>query len=216
MSVVILDYGSGNVHSAQKALERAAAGLDRSLSIVVTDDPEQVRAASHLVLPGVGAFADCKRGLIQRTGLIEAMEEAVLKKGRPFLGICVGMQLLASRGHEHQVTEGLGWIEGDVFELENHEHAFKVPHVGWNTLEAEQPHALLRGLALGEEGMNAYFVHSYHFVPRSRDAIIATCDYGGSFAAVVGRNNIVGTQFHPEKSQTFGTLFLKNFLQWAP
>ncbi len=215
MSVAIIDYGSGNLHSAQKAFERAAREADLDMAIDVTADPERVRKASRVVLPGVGAFADCKRGLAAVPGMIEALNETVIAGGRPFLGICVGMQLMAERGLEHEITQGLGWIAGDVTLIEPADRALKIPHMGWNTLKAAREHALLDGLTLGESGLHAYFVHSYHLAARGDDVIAAT-DYGCRVTAMVGRDNYAGVQFHPEKSQTLGLKLIANFLRWRP
>lgn len=215
MSVVIIDYGSGNLHSAQKAFERAAREAGLSTSIEVTGDPERVRRADRVVLPGVGAFADCKRGLVAADGMIAALEERVIAQGAPFLGICVGMQLMAERGLEHEVTQGLGWIRGDVARIAPADPALKIPHMGWNTLSLTRDHPLFAGIATGGEGLHAYFVHSYHLAADD-DQTIARADYGGPVTAVVGRDNLVGSQFHPEKSQTLGLAFIANFLRWRP
>ena len=216
MSVAIVDYGSGNLHSAAKAFERAAheAGLDQP--IMVTDDPEVVARADRVVLPGVGAFADCRRGLNAVDGMIAALEDAVRRRGRPFFGICVGMQLLAERGREYQVTEGLGWIAGEVDRIVPKDRGLKIPHMGWNTLNVARTHPLLGGLALGPQGLHAYFVHSYQLKPADRADLVADADYGGAVTAIVARDNIVGTQFHPEKSQRLGLALIANFLQWKP
>lgn len=215
MSVCVVDYGSGNLHSASKALERAARG-STGAPIVLTSDPEAVRRADRIVLPGVGAFADCRRGLEAVPGLIEAMREAVHDRGRPFLGICVGMQLLATRGLEHETCAGLDWIEGDVAAIAPADPTLKIPHMGWNTLDAARQHPLLAGIPTGPEGWHAYYVHSYGFRPAQADDIVATTDYGGAIPAIVGRGTIAGTQFHPEKSQALGLALLANFLRWAP
>ncbi len=216
MSVAIVDYGSGNLHSAAKAFERAAheAGLDQA--IVVTADPAAVARADRVVLPGVGAFADCRRGLDAVPGMVEALEEAVRRKGRPFFGICVGMQLLAERGREYEVTEGLGWIPGEVDRITPDDQTLKIPHMGWNTLNLARPHKLVDGLALGRQGRHAYFVHSYQLKPSQHADLVAEADYGGAVTAIVGRDNIVGTQFHPEKSQKLGLALIANFLRWKP
>jgi len=216
VSVAIVDYGSGNLHSAAKAFERAAheAGVDQP--IVVTQDPAAVARADRVVLPGVGAFADCRRGLDAVPGLVEALEEAVRRKGRPFFGICVGMQLLAERGREYEVTEGLGWIAGEVDRITPDDASLKIPHMGWNTLNVTRPHPLLDGLPLGPQGLHAYFVHSYQLNPSQRGDLVADADYGGAVTAIVGRDNIVGTQFHPEKSQKLGLALIANFLKWKP
>lgn len=214
MSVAIIDYGSGNLHSAQKAIERAAtqAGID----VIVTSDPDLVRRADRIVLPGVGAFADCRRGLDNVAGMVDALEECVIKGGKPFLGICVGMQLLASRGLEHGVAKGLNWIAGEVIEITSASPDLKVPHMGWNTLSAQRDHALLKNIPIGETGLHAYFVHSYHLKAKNPAHVIATTAYGGELTAVVGRDNIAGTQFHPEKSQKLGLALIANFLRWTP
>jgi imidazole glycerol-phosphate synthase subunit HisH len=216
MSVAIIDYGSGNLHSAHKALERAARESGSSAEIHLTSDPEDVRKAERVVLPGVGAFADCRRGLDAIEGMVEALGEAVIENGKPFLGICVGMQLMATRGLEHQVTEGLNWISGDVVAIEPAEKSLKIPHMGWNTLTVRRDHKLLDGIATGENGLHAYFVHSFHLKPSSAHLLVAETDHGGALTAMVGRDNLVGTQFHPEKSQTLGLALLRNFLRWSP
>jgi glutamine amidotransferase len=168
------------------------------------------------VLPGVGAFADCRRGLDAVHGMVEALNEAVIEKGKPFLGICVGMQLMGTRGLEHKVTEGLGWIPGDVVAIEPADPSLKIPHMGWNTLSIRREHELLDGIPTGENGLHAYFVHSFHLKPAASDLMIAETDYGTALTAIVGRDNLAGTQFHPEKSQTLGLALLRNFLQWRP
>jgi len=216
VSVAIIDYGSGNLHSAAKAFERAAQESGRNAAIVVTSDPHVVRHAEHIVLPGVGAFADCRRGLLAIDGMVEAMTEAVAQRGAPFLGICVGMQLLADRGLEHGVTPGLGWIGGEVVPIEPKDPALKIPHMGWNNLSPTRPHALLEGIPTVERGHHAYFVHSYHLRPSDPKDCLATTDYGDALTAMVGRDTIVGVQFHPEKSQTMGLRLIGNFLRWRP
>ncbi|WP_377808279.1 imidazole glycerol phosphate synthase subunit HisH [Azospirillum sp. A29] len=210
-TVALIDYGSGNLRSAAKAIERAAGEAEASYTVLVTSDADAVRQADRVVLPGVGAFADCKRGLSEVPGMLEALEEVVHRRGRPFLGICVGMQLMAERGREYGVTEGLGWIPGEVVKLEPSDPALKIPHMGWNELNIRHPHPVLAGLP---EGSHAYFVHSYQFKLADPDTLIASADYGGPFAAVVGRDNLVGTQFHPEKSQATGLALIANFLRW--
>jgi len=215
MTVAVVDYGSGNLHSAAKALERASRE-GKNESILVTSDPATVRRADRIVLPGVGAFADCKRGLDAVPGLVEAMTEAVRERGRPFLGICVGMQLLAERGLEHGVTKGLGWIRGEVDRIAPSDPALKIPHMGWNTLASKQKHALFDGIALGPEGLHAYFVHSYQLAPADKEDLVADAEYGGPITAAVARDNVAGTQFHPEKSQKLGLALLGNFLRWKP
>lgn len=216
MSVAIIDYGSGNLHSAAKAFERAARESGASQSIAVTSDPAAVRNADRVVLPGVGAFADCRRGLDGVVGMMEALDEAVRRNGRPFLGICVGMQLMADRGREYTVTDGMGWISGDVCRISPNDPALKIPHMGWNTLEAHRPHPLLDGIPLGPTGLHAYFVHSYHLWVEDPTDLVADSDYGGSITALVGRDNYAGTQFHPEKSQRLGLALIANFLKWKP
>jgi glutamine amidotransferase len=216
MSVAIVDYGSGNLRSAEKAFERAAreAGLD--LAIAVTADPAVVARAERVVLPGVGAFADCRAGLDAVPGMVEAMREAVEKRGTPFLGICVGMQLMAERGLEYVTSEGLGWIAGDVVRIEPSDPALKVPHMGWNTLDLVRDHPVFADIETGPAGLHAYFVHSYHLAARDPATVVATTDYGGPVTAVVARDNLVGTQFHPEKSQHLGLALISNFLKWRP
>jgi glutamine amidotransferase len=214
--VAIIDYGSGNLHSAAKAFERASRESEANAQIEVTSNPNIVAEADRVVLPGVGAFADCKRGLERVTGMREAMELAVHGRGRPFLGICVGMQLLATRGLEFEVTEGLNWIAGEVRAIEPNDASLKVPHMGWNTLTVLRPHALLEGIPTGPQGLHAYFVHSFHLVASDKSAVIAQTDYGGPVTAIVAKENVAGTQFHPEKSQTLGLKFLANFLSWRP
>lgn len=215
-TVAIIDYGSGNLRSAAKAFEREAGRLDHPSEIVVTADPERVRRADRVVLPGVGAFADCMAGLTAVSGMREAMEERVIAGGAPFLGICVGMQLMAARGLEKGTHRGLGWIAGDVTLLEPDDASLKVPHMGWNTMTFRQPHKLLVGLPDGEDGLHAYFVHSYHLATAEPETLVATADYGGPVTAAVGRDNLFGTQFHPEKSQTLGLALIRNFLTWRP
>ncbi|MDX2308795.1 MAG: imidazole glycerol phosphate synthase subunit HisH [Hyphomicrobium sp.] len=216
-TVAIIDYGSGNLHSAAKAFERASRESHAGLDIVVTSDPDAVRRADRVVLPGVGAFADCKRGLAAVPGMIETLEDVVHRGGRPFLGICVGMQLLATRGLEHGRTDGLGWIDGEVRAIEPKDPALKIPHMGWNTLvDDSDGHALLDGIPTGPNGLHAYFVHSYHLVAADRRVVVAETDYGGPVTAIVADGNIAGTQFHPEKSQTLGLKLIANFLAWRP
>ena len=214
--VVIIDYGSGNLHSAAKAFERAAREGASPLAVKVTSRPEEVRDAERIVLPGVGAFADCRNGLARIPGMIEALEESVRMRGKPFLGICVGLQLMAERGLEHGVTPGLGWIKGEVRAIAPSDASLKIPHMGWNTLALRRKHALLEGIPTGESGLNAYFVHSYHLVPERPDALVASTDYGGPITAFVAKDNLAGSQFHPEKSQKLGLAVIANFLKWKP
>lgn len=216
MTVAIIDYGSGNLRSAAKAFERAAREIGSAEEVVVTADPDVVRRAARVVLPGVGAFADCRAGLDAVPGMVEALEETVRRAGRPFLGICVGMQLMASRGLEKTVTMGLGWVGGDVRLITPADPSLKIPHMGWNTLDVRHEHLLLAGIPTGEGGLDAYFVHSYHLVPESEADLLATTDYGGPVTAMVARDNLVGTQFHPEKSQRLGLALIANFLRWNP
>jgi imidazole glycerol-phosphate synthase subunit HisH len=216
VSVAIVDYGSGNLHSAAKAFERAAQESGHNQPIVVTNDPAVVAGADRVVLPGVGAFADCRRGLDAVDGMVEALEEAVRRKGRPFFGICVGMQLLAERGREYEVIDGLGWVEGEVDRIAPGDPGLKIPHMGWNTLNVVRTHPLLDALTLGPQGRHAYFVHSYQLKPAQRADLVADADYGGPVTAIVARDNIFGTQFHPEKSQKFGLALIANFLKWTP
>lgn len=216
MRVAIVDYGSGNLRSAQKAFERAAREAGMNGETLVTGEPEAVRAAERIVLPGVGAFRDCKQGLEAVGGMVEVLEEEVIGHGKPFLGICVGMQLMATRGLEHGVADGLGWIDGEVRRITPADPTLKVPHMGWNSLRKIREHPLLDGIVTGEDGLHAYFVHSYALFPQDRGDLIAETDYGGPITAIVGKDNLVGTQFHPEKSQRLGLHLIANFLRWRP
>ena len=213
MTTVIIDYGSGNLHSAQKAFEQAAHAEGLATKILVTSDPDQVRKADRVVLPGVGAFADCRRGLDAVPGMIDAMRESVFQSSRPFLGICVGMQLLAERGLEYETSQGLGWIAGDTVRIEPKDPALKIPHMGWNNLMRKRAHPLLENIP---ETLHAYFVHSYYLKAKNTSDIVATTDYGGELTGLVARDTIAGTQFHPEKSQKLGLALIANFLRWAP
>ncbi len=215
-TTAIIDYGAGNLRSAAKAFERVAAERGQGDEIVVTADPDLVRRADRIMLPGVGAFADCMAGLRAVPGMIEAMDEKVIQRGTPFLGVCVGMQLLASEGREKTVTQGLGWIPGAVEKIAPADPALKIPHMGWNTIDMVRPHALLDGIPTGPDGLHAYFVHSYHLRTDNPAHLVATTNYGGAFTACVGRDNIFGTQFHPEKSQALGLKLIENFLGWTP
>jgi glutamine amidotransferase len=216
VSVAIIDYGSGNLHSAAKAFERAARSLENPERIVVTRDPDVAYRADRIVLPGVGAFADCRRGLDALDGMIDALTEAVRNKARPFFGICVGMQLMASRGKEHVTTDGFNWIEGDVEKISPRDEKLKIPHMGWNTLDLLHEHPLLERLLLGPNGRHAYFVHSYQLNAVNDTDVLARADYGGPVTAIVARDTAFGTQFHPEKSQRFGLALISNFLKWKP
>jgi glutamine amidotransferase len=212
MLTVLVDYDSGNLHSAEKAFQRMAAEVDGG-TILVSSRQEDVARADRIVLPGDGAFPACRAALGSYGGLFEAIEDAVTTRGRPFLGICVGMQMLASRGHEYRLTEGFGWIGGDVVKIEPADRSLKVPHMGWNDLVIDHAHPVLQGLTTGD---HAYFVHSYHFRVADPAHRLAFCDYGGEITAIVGRDTIIGTQFHPEKSQAAGLRLIGNFLRWTP
>ncbi|HEV2899656.1 MAG TPA: imidazole glycerol phosphate synthase subunit HisH [Pseudaminobacter sp.] len=216
MRVAIIDYGSGNLRSATKAFQRAAreAGVDAQIDL--TADAGRVRSADRIVLPGVGAYADCRAGLAAVEGMDEAIEEVAIAKGRPFLGICVGMQLMSERGLEKTVTQGFGWIAGDVKEITPNAPALKIPQIGWNTIHVKHAHPLFDGIVTGESGLHAYFVHSYHLDATDPAQILAVTDYGGPVTAAVARDNLAGTQFHPEKSQALGLALIANFLRWRP
>jgi len=213
MSTVVIDYGSGNLRSAAKAFERAARESNLDADVTVTGDAKAVSAADRIVLPGVGAFADCRRGLAAVPGLEAALKEAVIGKGRPFLGICVGMQLMATRGLEFTVTPGLGWIPGEVVAITPQDKSLKIPHMGWNELKLNGAHPLLAGI---QDGDHAYFVHSYRFAAAAAADVWASVDYGGPITAAIGRDNLFGVQFHPEKSQATGLRLITNFLRWKP
>ncbi|PTM96003.1 imidazole glycerol phosphate synthase subunit HisH [Mycoplana dimorpha] len=216
MRVAIIDYGSGNLRSATKAFERAAREAGIAAEIDLTDRPERVAAADRIVLPGVGAYADCRRGLDTVPGMVDALREAVEAGGRPFLGICVGMQLMSSRGLEKTVTQGLGWIDGDVVPMKPDNPQLKIPQIGWNTLQLKREHPLFAGIRTGDDGLHAYFVHSYHLAAAKAEDVIATVDYGGPMTTFVARDNKAGAQFHPEKSQALGLALITNFLRWKP
>ena len=216
MKVAIIDYGSGNLRSATKAFERAARESGSNAEIILTDKADIVANADRIVLPGVGAYADCKAGLAAVPGMIEALRESVEQKAKPFLGICVGMQLMSSRGLEKTVTEGLGWIAGDVVEMTPADPDLKIPQIGWNTLTLKKPHPLFDGIKTGPDGLHAYFVHSYHLAATNPDEVLAVTDYGGPVTAAVIHENKIGTQFHPEKSQKLGLALIANFLKWKP
>ena len=216
MQVAIIDYGSGNLKSATKAFERSARETGLLADIVLTSDAETVRQSDRIVLPGVGAYADCRAGLDAVPGMVEVLQEKVRDGSTPFLGICVGMQLMSSRGLEKTVTEGLGWIDGDVVEMTPSDHTLKIPQIGWNTLQARSAHPLLDSIDIGAGGLHAYFVHSYHLQAEDEASVVATTDYGMPVTAIVAKDNMVGTQFHPEKSQTLGLALIANFLKWNP
>jgi glutamine amidotransferase len=212
VTTVLIDYDSGNLHSAEKAFQRMARETGQGM-VRVSNRPEDVATASRVVLPGDGAFPACRRGLAAIDGLEEAIVEAVTKRAIPFLGICVGMQMLANEGHEYETVTGFGWVAGDVRKIAPNDPALKVPHMGWNDLVIDQPHPVLEGIATGA---HAYFVHSYHMEMRNPAHRLAHCDYGGDVTAIVGHANVIGTQFHPEKSQEAGLRLIANFLNWAP
>ena len=212
MQIAIIDYGSGNLRSAAKAFERAGRDAGLAADVLVTSDPDALRAAERIVLPGVGAFGDCRAGLDAIPGMVEALEEAVRKDAKPFFGICVGMQLMAERGLEHGVHQGLGWLEGDVVKIEPSDASLKIPHMGWNELEVVNGHPLLENMP----ATHAYFVHSYAFAASDPSVLVARVDYGGPVTAMVAKDNMVGTQFHPEKSQALGLALIGNFLKWRP
>ncbi|WP_298724509.1 imidazole glycerol phosphate synthase subunit HisH [uncultured Ferrovibrio sp.] len=213
MKLALIDYGSGNLRSAAKAIQRAAADNGLALDLMVTNRVEDVVAAERIVLPGVGAFADCYRGLAALDGMIDALNDQVIAKGKPFFGICVGMQLMASIGREHGEHKGLGWIPGAVELIQPSDASLKIPHMGWNELRILRDHPVFSGIVTGD---HAYFVHSYHMKPEDRAVVLAEADYGGPVLAALGRDNLVGTQFHPEKSQATGLRLLANFLRWKP
>lgn len=209
---VLVDYDSGNLHSAEKAFQRMAAEGNAG-TVLVSSRPEDVARADRIVLPGDGAFPACREALSRFAGLFEAIDEAVTRKARPFLGICIGMQMLATRGLEYRPTPGFGWIAGEVVRIAPADRTLKVPHMGWNDLTVDRRHPVLAGI---ETGQHAYFVHSYHFRVADPGDLLAHCDYGGPITAIVGRDTVVGTQFHPEKSQATGLRLIANFLSWSP
>jgi glutamine amidotransferase len=213
MTIAIVDYGSGNLRSAAKAFERAARESGVSERVVVTANPREVAAADRIVLPGVGAFADCRAGLYGVAGMVDTLQREVIERAKPFLGICVGMQLMATRGVEYGIHAGLDWIAGDVVRIDPGKDRLKIPHMGWNELLELKPHALLNGLKAHD---HAYFVHSFQLKTAETKTLLATTDYGGQVTAVVGRDNLAGTQFHPEKSQVTGLRLIGNFLRWKP
>jgi glutamine amidotransferase len=212
MLTVLVDYDSGNLHSAEKAFQRMASAVDGG-DILVSSRPEDVARADRVVLPGDGAFPACRRALDAHGGLFEAIEQAVRQHGRPFLGICVGMQMMATWGREYSDTAGFDWVGGDVVKIEPSDSKLKVPHMGWNDLIIDRQHPVLEGIATGD---HAYFVHSYHFRVADPAHLLAHCDYAGPITAIIGTENMVGTQFHPEKSQAAGLRLIGNFLKWRP
>jgi imidazole glycerol-phosphate synthase subunit HisH len=213
MTVAIVDYGSGNLRSAAKAFERAARESGTHERVIVTASPADVAAADRIVLPGVGAFADCRAGLYGVPGMVDTLQREVIERGKPFLGICVGMQLMATRGVEYGIHAGLDWIAGDVVRIEPKDKTLKIPHMGWNELLELKPHPLLEGIQPHD---HAYFVHSFQLKTAKPETLLATTEYGGTITAAVGRDNLAGTQFHPEKSQATGLRLIGNFLRWKP
>ncbi len=216
MRVAIIDYGSGNLRSTIKAFERTARDAEIAAEIELTTNAERVRSADRIVLPGVGAYADCARGLRAIDGMWEAVEEVTIRKAHPFLGICVGMQLVSERGFEKTVTDGFGWIAGDVKEIAPTDLMLKIPQIGWNTIHVKHDHPVLKDIATGPNGLHAYFMHSYHLDARLEKEVLATAEYGSQVTAAVARDNLVGTQFHPEKSKALGLAIIANFLRWKP
>lgn len=214
MKVAIIDYNSGNLRSAAKAFERAAREAHINADIVLINKADDLIDADRVVLPGVGAYADCRKSLGSVASMVETLNDIVVQKARPFLGICVGMQLMSTRGLEKETTLGLDWISGDVQQIKPSDPNLKIPQMGWNTINLKQNHPLLENIQTGPGGKHAYFVHSYHFVPKNRDHIVATADYGGEISAIVAKDNMIGTQFHPEKSQVLGLQLITNFLKW--
>ena len=212
MLTALVDYDSGNLHSAEKAFQRMALEVGGG-KVIVTSHPEEVARADRIVLPGDGAFPACRQALGSYGGLFEAIEDGVIRQGKPFLGICVGMQMLAAWGREYHDTEGFGWIDGEVVKIAPSDPKLKVPHMGWNDLVIDHAHPVLAGVQTGE---HAYFVHSYHFQVDDPAERLAHCDYAGDITAIIGRDTMVGTQFHPEKSQATGLRIIANFLQWKP
>lgn len=215
MKVAVIDYGSGNLRSAVKSFERAAREANLSAEVILTNRAEDVLHADRIVLPGVGAYADCRKGLGEVDGMVEVLNEVVIQKARPFFGICIGMQLMSDRGLEKTTTKGLGWISGDVTEIKIDDPNLKIPQMGWNTIDLKRDHHLFDGIKTGDDGKHAYFVHSYHFKAANDADVLATTNYGGEVTAVIAKDNMVGTQFHPEKSQELGLSLITNFLKWS-
>ena len=211
MSIAVIDYGSGNLKSAAKALEAAASNVNASFKIVVTSDPKTIKQSDKIVLPGQGSFRDCHLGIKKIPGLHETLNEFVLEKKKPILGICVGMQLFAKTGYESQETKGFGWIDAEVRKINNMNKKLKLPHIGWNEIELKKDCFLFSNV---KNKSHVYFIHSYEFVTKQKDCVVATSNYGNSIIASVAKGNIVGTQFHPEKSQKNGLIILENFLKW--
>ncbi|MFV2034525.1 MAG: imidazole glycerol phosphate synthase subunit HisH [Halocynthiibacter sp.] len=212
MLTAIIDYGSGNLHSAHKAFQRMA-GETGAGEVLVTSAPVDIARADRIVLPGDGAFAACRRALSDQQGILEALHDAVIVRGRPFLGICVGMQLMADTGREYETTAGLGWIKGEVVKITPDDATLKVPHMGWNDLILDRSHPVVAGV---RSGQHAYFVHSFQFRVQNAADLLAHADYGGQITAIIARDNMIGMQFHPEKSQHLGLRMIANFLNWSP
>jgi len=215
-NIVVIDYGAGNLRSVTKAFERAANDSSISANISLSSNADEIAKADRIILPGVGAYADCAANLHALDGVVDALNDAVLNRAVPFFGICVGMQLMSARGLEKTTTTGLGWIKADVSEIQPADPSLKVPQMGWNTLNIERDHALFNGIETGADGLHAYFVHSYHMADVPADNLLASTNYGGQVTAAVQRDNMIGTQFHPEKSQALGLALISNFLKWAP
>jgi len=212
----IIDFGSGNLHSVFKAFELVASKSNKDLKVIIVKDADDLLNCDRIVLPGVGSFADCKIGLEKIDSLIKSLNYLVINKGRPFLGICVGMQLLAEEGLENNPTKGFGWIEGSVKLINLKSKFLKIPHMGWNTLHVENNHKIIEDIDLEENGLHAYFVHSYNFDLKNRENLITTSKHGINLTSMIGKDNIIGMQFHPEKSQKLGLKLINNFIKWSP